>query len=223
MFVIPGIEIKVVAILTTLLLIPPAAEALSVAARVVDSSGSEIILEKAYIEYEWSCVSGDPYAGNKYLTDRWRTDIILLQDAGTDELWRLGLQEIDSMSILPEAGKSTPLKGTVTVVLVDGRVIECKLRYWPLDAILPYLPSSLCGSKVLDLKRHLKGWGVNDKGKQGLVDLPLERVRAVSFKVSEEAQETQQEDRLRVLLLEKERLQKELRNIEAEIDSLIRK
>jgi len=197
------------------------ARAGNLSALVVDSTERTIKVEQIYLEYTWTSFDTDQYGIKKYVTRNRKTDMLLLQDAGTDVMHIFWFEDIDSLSLSPNRGNATPLTGRVDVVDRGGRLYECKLGYWPLNAPARHLglPEA---SDMIGLKRWLKGWETDEHGGRTFFEVELTTLSAISFQhPDQESEDLARERRIRELLQLKEKLREQIKEIEREIDILI--
>lgn len=190
-------------------------------ALIVDSTGRVTQVEQIYLEYTWTSFDTDQYGVKKYVTRNRKTDVLLFQDAGTDVMHAFRFENVDSLSLSPDRGNATPLTGRVDVIDRDGRLYECKLGYWPLNAPAGYLDLPRA-SEMIGLKRWLKGWEIDAHEERSFFEVQLTSLRAISFQhPDQEAESLARQRRLRELLQLKEELQRQINEIEREIDILI--
>jgi len=197
------------------------ARAGNLSALIVDSTGRAIQVEQVYLEYTWTSFDTDQYGVKKYVTRNRKTDMLLFQDAGTDVMHTFRFEDVDSLSLSPDRGNATPLTGRVDVIDRSGRLYECKLGYWPLNAPAKYLELPKA-SEMIGLKRWLKGWEIDAHEERSFFEVQLTSLRAISFQhPDQEAEDLARQRRLRELLQLKEELRQQIKEIEREIDILI--
>jgi len=198
------------------------ASAQNLTAIITDTLDQQTAVQQVYIDYEYSFLSNEGKGTVGYQTSHTKSYDLYLQDLSSEAMSGFFLGGIDSLLIEADVRSGAVAQGIVSVILTNGQFFECKLNYWPLNTLSQYICPEINPDKVVGIKRRIEGW-TDVSGQKKRFTAMLESIRAIRI-IHENAKAADDSEarkaQIKALLSKKRQLEKLLREIEFELDSL---